>query len=230
MDIGKYSRIQYIARQVLRDLSTVISADSTEQSIATRAKELLVKYGVTETWYHDVPAFVLLGSRSCLSISGRDYIPATEPVGSLNLVTVDLSPCIDNIWGDYARSFMVENGRVVSNPKYDEFNEGVKMERHLHKEMQRYVTSQTTFSDLFEFGNRLITEHGWENLDFLQNLGHSIETKPEYRRFIDRDCLEQLGAVNYFTFEPHIRKRGTHWGFKHENIYYFDERGKVNEL
>lgn len=230
MNIEKYSTIQYIAKQVLQDLSTDISANSTEQSIATRAKELLVRYGVTETWYHNVPAFVLLGSRSCLSISGRDYIPATEPVGSLNLVTVDLSPCIDNIWGDYARSFVVENGRVVSNPKSDEFTEGVKMERHLHKEMQRYVTSQTTFSDLFKFGNRLIIEHGWENLDFLQNLGHSIETKPEHRRFIDRDCQEQLGAVNYFTFEPHIRKRGAQWGFKHENIYYFDESGKINEL
>ena len=130
-----------------------------------------------------------------------------------------------------------ENVKVRPNPNKEStpsgggfFIEGVKMERHLHKEMQRYVTSQTTFSDLFEFGNRLITEHGWENLDFLQNLGHSIETKPEYRRFIDRDCQEQLGAVNYFTFEPHIRKRGAHWGFKHENIYYFDESGKINEL
>jgi len=230
MNLEKYSKIQNIAKEVMQNLAADICADSSEQSIAARAKELLKTFGVTETWYHNAPAFVLLGNRSCLSISGRDYVPATELVGSSNLVTIDLSPCVDNIWGDYARSFVVENGAVISNPKTEAFKEGLKMVKHLHFEMQKYVSPETTFSELFAFGNHLIVEQGWENLDFLNNLGHSIEASIERRRFIDDGCKEQLGAVSYFTFEPHIRKKGEIWGFKHENIYYFDDSMKINEL
>ena len=41
---------------------------------------------------------------------------------------------------------------------------------------------------------------------------------------------EPLGSVNFFTFEPHIRKAGGRWGFKHENIYYFDDTNSAVEL
>ncbi|MCK5831496.1 MAG: M24 family metallopeptidase [Methylococcales bacterium] len=230
MNLDKHSKIQGIAKQVLYDLATEICASSSEESIAERAKELLAEHGVKETWYYDVPAFVLLGSRSCISISGKYYIPATEQVGKTNLVTVDLSPCVDNIWGDCARSFVIENGTVVNNPEIKIFAEGLKTERYLHNEIKKYVSPETTFSDFFIFGNKLITELGWENLDFLKNLGHSIESNPDDRRFIDSECIEKIGVVSYFTFEPHIRKKGHLWGFKHENIYYFDAEGKIQEL
>ena len=160
MNLEKYSKIQNIAKQVIQNLATGICADSSEQSIAIKAKKLLENFGVTETWYHNVPVFVLLGNRSCLSTSGRDYVPATELVGNTNLVTIDLSPCVDNIWGDYARSFVVENGTVISSPKNEAFKEGLKMEKHLHYEMQKYVCPETTFSELFAFGNQFIIEQG----------------------------------------------------------------------
>lgn len=96
--------------------------------------------------------------------------------------------------------------------------------------MKEFVSPETKFSDLYKFGNDLISDFGWENLDFLENLGHSIETKPEERRFIDKNCHEQLGSVPLFTFEPHIRQRAGKWGFKHENIYYFNILGEIVEL
>jgi Xaa-Pro aminopeptidase len=230
MNVEEYSKVQGIAKQVLRDLETEISSDSTEESIASKAVELLESYGVHNTWYHDVPAFVLLGGRSCLSISGRDYEPAQECVGATNLVTVDLSPSVDNIWGDCARSFVIENGKVVNHPKNQEFKEGLEVEKHLHNEMKKYVNPHTTFSELYAFGNTLIDNLGWKNLDFLKNLGHSIEVNPSNRKFIDSECSEQLGSVSYFTFEPHISKKEGVWGFKHENIYYFNEEAEINEL
>jgi hypothetical protein len=128
MNIEKYSKVQCIAKRVLRDLETEITCDSTEESIASKAIELLAAYGVNNTWYHNVPAFVLLGSRSCLSVSGREYSPSQERVGTTNLVTVDLSPSIDNVWGDCARSFIIENGKVVNEPKAQEFKEGLEIE------------------------------------------------------------------------------------------------------
>src|SRR5690349_20681993 len=91
--LAEHRAVQRIARQVLADLAPTICASDTEFAIAQRAVASLRSRGIMETWYHNCPALVLLGSRSCLSISGRDYVPAQEPVGrETNLVTVDLSP------------------------------------------------------------------------------------------------------------------------------------------
>jgi Xaa-Pro aminopeptidase len=230
MELSKYQEVQVIAKEVLSQLEEYISEESTEESIAIFATQLLAKLGATDTWYHNVPALVLLGKRSCLSISGKEYTPAKEAVGLSNLVTVDLSPSIDQHWGDCSRSYCIEEGRYIPMPKSDEFVAGLRVEKMLHDKMIKFVSPETRFLDLFEFGNNLISDSGYENLDFLSNLGHSIETDLKDRKFIDKSCSEKLGSVQFFTFEPHIRKRGTSWGFKHENIYYFDSNGNAIEL
>ncbi len=230
MKLEEYKKVQKAAKEVHAQLCAFIDAKSTEQSIAEKAVELMLHQGISETWYYDTPAFVLLGSRSCLSVSGKDYVPSDEAVGETNLITVDLSPMTGDVWGDCARSFYVEGGVCTTRPQSAAFKEGSAAELELHRLMKEFVSPSTKFSELFEFGNRKIQALGYENLDFLGNLGHSIETAPSKRRFIDASCHEQLGAVKFFTFEPHIKKVQSNWGFKHENIYYFDHDGSVLEL
>lgn len=225
MPTEQHKHVQAIAKEVHARLESFITPDATEASIARKAIDLLAVLGVTETWYHNVPAFVLLGSRSCLSISGRDYEPSNERVGDINLITIDLSPKIGQVWGDCARSFVVEGGQVTQNPNLPEFISGFGIEKALHAEMIEFVSPRTKFSDLFEFTNARIKQYGYENLDFLGNVGHSIEVRTSDRRFVDSRCHESLGDVALFTFEPHIRKVDSQWGFKHEEIYYFNEDG-----
>lgn len=230
MPTEKHKVVQAIAKEVQTRLASFITPESTECSIVGKAVDLLAELGVTETWYHNVPAFVLLGTRSCLSISGRDYKPANEQVGDTNLITVDLSPKIGQVWGDCARSFAVEGGRVTRNPKLSEFASGFQIEKSLHAEMIEFVDPSTKFSELFEFANARIKQFGYENLDFLGNVGHSIEVRTSDRRFVDSRCSQKLGDVAFFTFEPHIRRIGSHWGFKHEEIYYFNKEGRAVAL
>lgn len=230
MELETYRAVQDIAKKTHEHLGDFINSESTEQSIAKKASELLSDFGAKDTWYHGVPAYVLLGSRSCLSISGRDYQPADERVGETNLISVDLSPMVGNIWGDCARSYFVEKGTVAKEPQRRDFQEGYAIENKLHQRMEAFVTPETRFSELYEFGNHQINELGYENLDFLGNLGHSIEKDSAKRRFIDENCHEKLGGVLLFTFEPHIRKPDGNWGFKYENIYYFNSEGRAVEL
>lgn len=230
MNLEDYKYVQSLAKSVHSELGEHIAADSTERDIAKKCVELLLQKGIRDTWYHNVPAFVLLGSRSCLSVSGRDYQPATELVGKQNVITVDLSPSLNGIWGDCARTFCVEDGQYSPQPSNTQFAAGLAAEAELHQAMRSFVLPDTSFSDLFQFGNEQITSMGYENLDFLGNLGHSIETDPAKRRYIDAGCKTLLGDVSYFTFEPHIRRIGYDWGFKHENIYYFDLDRKLQEL
>lgn len=66
--------------------------------------------------------------------------------------------------------------------------------------------------------------------EILGNLGHSIEKEKTERIYIEKNNSKKLSSVNFFTFEPHIGQIGGKWGFKHENIYYFDDDGRIKEL
>lgn len=222
--------VQAAAKSVLQKLVACITPESTEASIAQSAKRLLTDAGYPHTWYYDCPAFVLLGSRSLLSVSGRDYRPGDEHVGNHNLITVDLSPSSGSQWGDCARSFYMEEATCRAVPMGAEFNRGHATERELHVRMQGFVRPDTTFNTLYEFANDLIETAGFENLDFAGNVGHSICAQRDQRLYIEAGNHRRLEEVACFTFEPHIRERGGRWGYKHENIYFFSDEGEANEL
>ncbi|BBB60207.1 hypothetical protein UNDKW_1934 [Undibacterium sp. KW1] len=230
LQIAKHREIQSAAKTVLARLAGMITAEDTEQSIADKAYAMLCESGYSETWYHQCPALVLLGSRSCVSISGSDYQPGKETVGSANLVTVDLSPVHDAYWGDCARSFPVENGRVTHTPQLLEFRNGLCFQQHLHAQMLETVTPKTTFGQLFDWANLRIRQNGFVNLDYRNNVGHSIVTDRDQRQYIHSDNNQELGEVAFFSFEPFIRLKGGKWGFKHEGIFYFNEQGKLEEI
>ncbi|MCD9029188.1 aminopeptidase P family protein [Luteimonas sp. BDR2-5] len=217
----EHREIQTVAKAVLAQLAASIHPSDTERTLAERAVSLLAAHGITETWYYNCPALVLLGTRSCESLSGRDYQPDSEPVGDFNVITVDLSPMRGGLWGDCARTIPVENGRFTSQPQAAEFKAGLEAQELLHQSMRSFVTPTTTFAELFAFSTAQIASLGFQNLDFRGNLGHSIAAERTKRCYIEVGNSQSLGSVRLFTFEPHIRQLNGTWGFKHEEIYYF---------
>ncbi|GAA4427645.1 M24 family metallopeptidase [Bremerella cremea] len=223
--VEEYQAVQAIAKEVLAEIGGTLIVSDTEATIARRAQQMLADRGITETWYYDCPALVLIGTRSCLSISGRNYVPADEPLGNFNLVTIDLSPCREGIWGDCARSFYFENSHAVREPEDTEFRQGKEALAILHARLQQFAKPDMSFDDLWRFMKDEIQELRFVELDFLSNYGHTIETNLAARSYIEEGNARSLRSVNLFTFEPHIRPAEGRWGFKHEEIYYFD--GKV---
>ena len=72
LDVCEYKKIQSIAKNVLDEIKSFIKPEISEKEIVEECKLLLKKHGIDETWYYDCPALVLLGSGSCLSISGKE--------------------------------------------------------------------------------------------------------------------------------------------------------------
>ncbi|MBR4588896.1 MAG: hypothetical protein IKO30_11375 [Lachnospiraceae bacterium] len=54
------------------------------------------------------------------------------------------------------------------------------------------------------------------------NLGHSIVRRKDDRIYIEKGNSKKLGDVSYFTFEPYISTEGSKYGYKRENINYFE--------
>ena len=223
-----YSRIQLAAKQTIEYIKNTIKPGMNLLEIRKLCEEKLLELGADSFWYWDVGAFVFAGDETCVSVSGKQYVTSDRVIGNNEIITIDLSPQVGNIWGDYARTIIVENGMVVEdiglieNP---EWKSGLQMEEKLHAELLRFATKETTFEKLYYHMNEFIVENGFVNLDFMGNLGHSIVKTKGDRVYIEKGNMTKLGDVKYFTFEPHISFSDSKYGYKKENIYCFVENG-----
>ena len=230
--ILEYREVQQIAKDTIAYAKRVINPGMNLLQVRKLCEQKMLELGADSFWYWDIGAFVFAGDETTISVSGKQYITSNRTIAENDIITIDLSPQNGNIWGDYARTIIIENGIVVDcveNIENEEWEKGLQMEDRLHQELLKYVTVETTFEDLYFHMNHLIKEYGFINLDFLGNLGHSIVNRSEDRIYIEKGNKTKLIDVNYFTFEPHISVLNSKYGYKKENIYYFVE-GKLVEL
>lgn len=225
IEMQSYSQIQFAAKKTVEYIKNIIKPGMNLLEIRKLCEKKLLELGADSFWYWDVGAFVFAGDETTVSVSGKQYVTADRQINNNDIITIDLSPQIGNIWGDYARTIIVENGKVVDDIDLivnQEWKNGLQMEERLHAELLSFVTKETTFEELYYHMNEFIVENGFVNLDFMGNLGHSIVKAKSDRIYIEKCNKAKLGEVNYFTFEPHIAFPNSKYGYKKENIYYFD--------
>jgi len=214
--------MQDLNRATVEYAASIIVPGMTLVRLRELCEEYMLSHGAESFWYWDVGAFVFAGDKTAVSVSGREYITDDHIIEPTDIITIDLSPQNNRIWGDYARTLIVEDGRVVRDIdqiQNNEWRDGLKTEAYLHEAMLHFVHESTTFEELFYYINDRIKACGYVNLDFLGNLGHSIVRDKRERIYIEKGNTEKLSAVEAFTFEPHISLPGSLYGFKKENIY-----------
>ena len=206
----------------------LIIQSSTKDNIC---EQKMLELGADSFWYWDIGAFVFAGDETTVSVSGKQYVTSDRTINGNDIVTIDLSPQNGNIWGDFARTIILENGVVTDKDKIvnAEWKNGLLMEDKLHNELIEFVGMKTTFEELYYHINELILKEGFINLDFMGNLGHSIVKNKNDRVYTEKGNTQMISDIKYFTFEPHISIPGSKYGYKKENIYYF-ENGKLLEL
>ncbi len=221
-----YAKTQSIAKQTIEYIKKNIRPNQKLREIRELCEEKLLGLGADAFWYWDVGAFVFAGDETTVSVSGKQYVTSDKIIENNDIITIDLSPQVGNIWGDYARTIIVEDGKVVDDIEQienAEWRTGLEMEEELHAELLRVVTKETTFEELYYYMNDYVVKKGFVNLDFMGNLGHSIEKMKENRIYIEKGNTKKLSEVRYFTFEPHIAFPDSRYGYKKENIYYFEK-------
>lgn len=226
-----YQQVQKIAKDTMAYARQHIKAGDSLRDIRKMCEAKMLELGADSFWYWNVGAFVFAGDETAISVSGTEYVTSDRVIGENDIITIDLSPQHKNIWGDYARTIIIQNGSVaaLTDIANEAWKQGLLMENMLHKELFRFATPRTTFEELYYHMNGFIREKGFVNLDFLGNLGHSIVKEKSDRIYIEKGNTAHLGDVAYFTFEPHIGIAHSKYGYKKENIYYF-EGGVLREL
>ena len=203
--IMEYREVQRIAKTTIEYAKTIIKPGMNLLHLRKLCEQKMLELGADSFWYWDIGAFVFAGDETTVSVSGKHYVTSNRIITENDIVTIDLSPQCGNIWGDYARTIIVENGKVVEeiglieNP---EWKSGLQMEEKLHTELLRFATKETSFEELYYHMNEFIVENGFVNLDFMGNLGHSIVKTKGDRIYIEKGNKAKLGDVKYFTFEP----------------------------
>ena len=226
-----YSQVQQIAKDTMDYAREMIKPGMNLLELRELLDNKMLELGADSFWYWDVGTFIFAGDETTVSVSGTEYQTSDRIIAENDIVTIDLSPQIGDIWGDYARTIIVENGIVVNKDNIfnKEWKNGLLMEDILHLELMDYATPNTTFEELYYHINGIIQEKGFINLDFLGNLGHSIVRDKKDRVYTKKGNNLSLNSVDYFTFEPHISIPGSKYGYKKENIYYF-RNGKLTVL
>lgn len=227
----KYKDVQQIAKDTIDFAKKNIKPGMKLLDIRKLCEQKMLELGADSFWYWDVGAFVFAGDETTVSVSGKQYVTSDRIINENDIVTIDLSPQNDNIWGDYARTIILENGVVVDKADINnvEWRNGLQMEDGLHKELLEFANIETTFEELYYHINEIITENGFINFDFMGNLGHSIVKNKGDRVYIEKGNKQKLSDVDYFTFEPHISIPRSKYGYIKENIYYFED-SKLVEL
>lgn len=224
--------VQFIAKQTMDYIKNVITPGMKLMQVRKMCEKKMLELGADSFWYWDIGAFIFSGDDTTKSVSGKEYETADKYIEENDIVTIDLSHQCNHIWGDYARTIIIEEGKVVEcldSIQNEEWREGIALEQMLHQEFIDFVNDTTTFEELYYHMNSKIFEARFLNLDFLGNLGHSIEKKSEDRIYIEKGNQTKLIDKEYFTFEPHIARPDSMFGYKWENIYYFDH-GKLKVL
>ncbi|MCW7471826.1 M24 family metallopeptidase, partial [Leptospira kanakyensis] len=207
--------VQNIAKQTIEHIQLQTKEGMSEEDIKILAESFMLSNGIQRFWYYNVGAFVLAGNRSLLSISGKDYVPSKVKVKNGDIITIDLSPVLNNTWGDLARTF------YIGKPN-NEINEDLEFIKNLHKQFIEIYDQNSAISTIHKEIYNIILNNGFELLDFRKNFGHSIEEDINLRKWFDSNNNEKFSTLKFFTFEPHIKKKGSTYGIKHENIYYYD--------
>ena len=221
----EYRQIQQIARQTIEDLKREICPGMRLAQVREMCEQRMLALGADSFWYHGIGAFVFCGDETAVSVSGRQYVTSDRLIAEDDIVTVDLSPQKNGAWGDYARTVVLEGGAVRQSwqeIRREAWRAGLAMQERLHGELLRFATPQTTFHQLHAHINALIEREGFVNLDFHGNLGHSICRQMDDRVYTEAGNHAPLSSCALFTFEPHIGLPGSAYGYKKENIYFFE--------
>lgn len=123
-----YKEMQKVAKDTITYARETIRSGMNLIEIRELCERKLMELGADSFLDWGVGAFVFAGDETTVSILGPKYQTSDRIIAENYIITVDLSPQNMDIWGDYARTLIVENGLAVDSDKCsnEEWKNGIK--------------------------------------------------------------------------------------------------------
>ncbi len=106
-----YLEMQNLNRAVIKYVAGIIKVGMNPADMKALCENYLLEHGADSFWYWDVGAFVFAGDGTAVSVSGKDYKVTNRIIQENVIITINLSPQKNNIWGDYARTLVFGIGK-----------------------------------------------------------------------------------------------------------------------
>lgn len=225
-----YKNTQIAVKTVLDKLPKYIDGSSSEKSIAFAAKSLLEMEREKFEWLHDIQIVVSSGQDTKRTRNSKFSKPGNNKLGDSNLINVDLKSVDATCVGDCSRSYVVENAKVVTEPETVFMAEGMETAYSIHEQMLEFISDETQFHELYIFTDALLVNQNFENLIINNNFGHSFLLNDKTRLYIEKGNHVKLSDVEFFSYNIHICKLNSMWGFRYENTYFINNYGNIEEL
>ena len=233
VEIENIIKAQDIARDCLSHMRDFLKPGMNMERVHQECERYMLEKGSEGWWTHNDPALILFGDLTNYSahLSPVELIKDKQ-IRENDLITIDVAPMIGKGWGDMARSYVMEEGRIIDwkDCRDSQIREGMEMEMKLHELFVESVRDDTTFAQLHRIVDGYLNEHGYCNCDYHGNFGHTIENHPDERITISEGMDIVIATYDKpITFEPHICRINGTAGLKYENMYVYLD-GKMREL
>ncbi len=229
-DFQYHKNVQIALKTVLDNLAHYIDSAASEKTIAFAAKKLLENERQKFQWFHDIQICVSSGHDTKRSQTSKYCNPGNIKIGKSNLIGVSLKSVDLACVGDCSRSYVLENDNIVQEPITNSMAEGLNTAYSIHDKMRAYISADTQFNELYNFSDTLLASTEFENIIDNNNFGHSVSLAGDVRQYIEKHNLSKLNEVDFFSYNIHICKNNSSWGFRYENTYFINQHGNLEEL
>ena len=106
----RHKEVQLITKQTMDFISKTISPGMKLTQVRKLCEDKMLELGADSFWYWDIGAFIFSGDETTKSMSGKEYKTSDRYIEENDIVTIDLSPQCNHIWGDFARTIIIEEG------------------------------------------------------------------------------------------------------------------------
>ena len=134
----EYKEVQKIAKDTIEYAKKNIYAGMSLIEIREMCERKMLELGADSFWYWNVGALIFSGDETTMSISGKRYKVANRIITNNDIITIDLSQQNNKYWGDFARTIIIENSKVINdinNIQNQEWKNGLLMEKYLHERL-----------------------------------------------------------------------------------------------
>ncbi len=229
VDIENIFIAQDIAKSCLEYMKSFLKPGLTRKQIYDECERYMLEKGSRGFWIHNDPALILFNKYTTYSAhEDPSYLFTDLFIEEDDLITIDVAPMVNNGWGDFARTFIIQKGKLIDckDCSNNEIKDTIDFEYKLHELFINSLNDQITFSQLHKIIDDYVNANGYYNCDYHQNYGHTIENDQKDRITIADGVDINISKYNKpITFEPHICKIDGTYAVKHENMYvYYDQK------